>query len=326
MKNPLLEEDNDWRMIASVLTDVLDAQFGVTVLPSSSGGRLKAVIENLSAGQYRLVIPIGQQDGKPVVAVGTLQADPGEILEKLLGVAVRCIHQDRRLEEQRRDLDVYAEQISRDFEELNWLRGLLRHLKDRDGAPSSEGGESSAPPNGAAEDLVKAVLLPLCPLIGAEEILLLSADRESGSPGEDVPRVGNVVLRVGPGKRIADDQSCCKLADRLREIAGTQPLVQTGMKRRREFSMVPEVGSCILVPMARQGSILGWLLAVNQAARTGDSETATDTAATQPSELDFGTGEANLLDFAAVVLAAHDHCLELVAEPAAGDRECLTSS
>ena len=69
VKNPLLQEDNDWGMITSVLTDVLDAQFGVTVLPNFTGGHLKPVIENTSADQYRLVIPVGQQGGKPVVAV-----------------------------------------------------------------------------------------------------------------------------------------------------------------------------------------------------------------------------------------------------------------
>ena len=132
--NPLLEEDNDWRMITSVLTDVLDAQFGVTVLPNRSAGQVRPVIENLSAEKYRLVIPIGEKAGKPMVAVGTLEAKPSEILEKLLGLAVRHVRQSRQLDEQRLDLDAYVHQISRDFEELSWLRGLIQHLKQRDEA------------------------------------------------------------------------------------------------------------------------------------------------------------------------------------------------
>jgi len=301
--NPLLKDHNDWRIVTSVLTDVLDAQFGVTVLPSVSAGQVRPVIENVSGEQYRLVIPIGEEAGKPVVAVGTLHAKPGEILEKLLGVAVQYIRQGRRLEEQRLDLDAYAGQISRDFEELTWLRGLLQHLKDCDGA-------------GSAEKLAETVLLPLCPLIGAEQIVLVSADPQATSPGQAVPPVGEAVVRVAPGGQVVDDQSCCKLVDRLREVAGGQSLVQTGMKRRREFSMVPDVDCCILVPVIRQESLLGWLLAASRTPRSADSSAAAGTAGSSLAENDFGSFEANLLDFAAVILAAHPRCAELFGQGA----------
>ncbi len=311
--NPLLEENNDWRMITSVLTDVLDAQFGVTVLPSFSASQVRPVIENVSAEQYRLVIPIGQEGGKPVVAVGTLDAKPGEILEKLLGLAVRYVRQGRRLEEQCLDLEAYARQISRDFEELTWLRGLLQRLKD-----CEEGG--------SLENLAETVLSPLCPLIGAEQIILVSADPQSSSPGQEVPPVGKAVVRAGAEKEVLDDPSCCKLVDRMREVAGVQSLVQTGMKRRREFSMVPEVDSCILVPVIRQESLLGWLLAVNRITRTDDSSTTRGDSDSIPSEDDFGTFEANLLNFAAVMLAAHARCAELFGQAADTQRERLAAN
>jgi hypothetical protein len=304
--NPLLKDNNDWRIVTSVLTDVLDAQFGVTVLPSFSAGQVRPVIENVSAEQYRLVIPIGEEAGKPVVAVGTLSAKPGEILEKLLGVAVQYVRQGRRLAEQRLDLDAYAGQISRDFEELTWLRGLLQHLKDNDAA-------------GSAEKLAEAILLPLCPLIGVEQIVLISADPQGTSPGQEVPPVGEAVVRVGPAAQIVNDRSCCKLVDRLREVAGAQSLVQTGMKRRREFSLLPDVDCCILVPVIRQESLLGWLLAVNRTPRAADANTTTGGTGANPPEDEFGTLEANLLDFAAVILAAHPRCAELFGRRAAAE-------
>ncbi|MHC4178041.1 MAG: hypothetical protein ACYSWU_11080 [Planctomycetota bacterium] len=323
--NPLLEEHNDWRMITSVLTDVLDAQFGVTVLPSFSASQVRPVIENVSAEQYRLVIPIGDEAGKPVVAVGTLTATPGEILEKLLGLAVRHVRQGRKLEEQRLDLDAYAQQVSRDFEELTWLRGLLQRLKHCD-------------ETAAAEDLARTVLLPLCSLTGAEQIILVSASRrgnnpngpperqQSGSSDEDVPPVGKVVVRVGPEEQVVDDRNCCKLVDRLREVVSGQSLIQTGMKKRREFSMVPDVDSCIIVPVTRQESLLGWILAVNRSPTTIQRHAPADQAVSSLAENEFGSFEANLLDFAAVVLAAHPCCAELFEEGAAVEQECLASN
>jgi hypothetical protein len=321
--NLLLQENNDWRMITSVLTDVLDAQFGVTVLRNFSGCHVKPVIENLSAEQYRLVIPIGEEAGKPVVAVGTLDAGPGEILEKLLGLTLRYVQQGRRLEEQRLDLDAYAEQISRDFEELTWLRSLLQHLKDGDGTGSAENGSAE---NGSAENIAEniaeTILLRLCPLIRAEQIILISADPQSTSPDHEVPPVGKVVARAGPGKQIVDDQGCCRMVDRLREVAGGQPFVQTGMKRRREFSMVPGADSCLLVPAIRRGFLVGWLLAVNRVPRTVAPETTPGNTAAELAEDEFGTFEANLLDCAGVILASHAGCAELFGQGAAAEKEC----
>ena len=324
--NPLLGENNDWRMITSVLTDVLDAQFGVTVLPNHLAGQVRPVIENLSAEKYRLVIPIGEEAGKPMVAVGTLEAKPSEILEKLLGLAVRHVRQSRQLDEQRLDLDAYVHQVSRDFEELSWLRGLIQHLKQPDEVADS-GGHGAAGSGGrcadSAENLVHTILLPLSKLVGAQEIVLVSADPQGASPGQDVPPVGKAIARVGPGEQVVDDQSCCKLVDRLRDVAGTRPLVQTGMKRRREFSMVPGVDCCILVPAMRQESMLGWLLAVNRLPATSvpTADWQPDPAPVCPRQTgnvvsnlpddEFGTFETNLLDFAAVVLAAHARCAEL---------------
>lgn len=311
--NPLLENNNDCRLITSVLTDVLDAQFGVTVLPNFPAGRVRPVIESVSPERFRLVIPVGQEEGKPVVAVGTLDAKPGEILEKLLGLAVRYILQGRRLDEQHLDLDAYARQISRDFEELTWLRSLPNYLKDRD-------------QEGSTENLLEAILLPLCSLIGAEQIILLAAEPQATEPGQEVPKVGQVVVRVGPGKQVVDDPSCCKLVDRLREVAGTQSLVQTGMKRRREFSVVPQIDSCILVPVVRRQSLLGWLLAVNRVSGSVDSDPTASNDASQLAEEDYGTFEANLLDFAAVILAAHARCTELLGQGAAAQEQAVATS
>ena len=206
------------------------------------------------------------------------------------------------------------------------IRGAPAGRRRGRGAAGS-GGHGAAGSGGrcadSAENLVHTILLPLSKLVGAQEIVLVSADPQGASPGQDVPPVGKAIARVGPGEQVVDDQSCCKLVDRLRDVAGTRPLVQTGMKRRREFSMVPGVDCCILVPAMRQESMLGWLLAVNRLPATSvpTADWQPDPAPVCPRQTgnvvsnlpddEFGTFETNLLDFAAVVLAAHARCAEL---------------
>jgi hypothetical protein len=79
---------------------------------------------------------------------------------------------------------------------------------------------------------------------------------------------------------------------------------------------VPDVDCCILVPVIKQESLVGWLLAVNRVSSAVDSDAAPGLAASHLPEKDFGSFEANLLDFAAVILAAHVCCDELFGQRA----------
>lgn len=292
--------EHDWQRTISHLTDAFDAQFSVTVLSEASGCSLRPIIQNVGIGKYRLVVPVGEEGGRPAVAVGTLDAEPRSLLEKLLELSVRYIRESRHFEEQRLDLEAYAHQVHQDFEELHWLRSQLGHLKDCDADLS-------------AEDLGKTILGSLCTIVGVEGMALVAADRRNASPGQKVPPAGKTVFRHGPGHDVVDDESCCQLVDRLREVAAAGPLVQNEMKRRREFSMVPEIHSCILVPVVRGETFLGWLLAFNRAPAAGESDTAADEALRHSSQHEFGTIEASLLESAAAILAIHPQSEKLFA-------------
>ena len=301
-----------WQSVTSALTEAFDTHFGVMVLSNVCGNTFKPIIQAVSVGKYRLIIPLGVEAGSPVVAVGTFDANPREVLDKLLALVVRSIHKgsrhaDQRLtEEQRLDIEAYARQTSRNFEELNWLCSQLESLTNCDASNS-------------AKDNAQAVLLPLCPLIGAEGILLVSADREQKLPGQQTPLAGQVVAKVGPEPLEVDDDGCCGLINQLREIAISKPLVQNGMHRRREFSMAPGVHSCILVPVNKQNRLLGWLLAVNHSPRSTASEASAGEEFLASPDDGFGTSEANLAASAAAMLALDPSCPELFGENAGSD-------
>ena len=163
-------------------------------------------------------------------------------------------------------------------------------------------------------------------LIQAEEIVLVVAGSRDAAPDDTVPPVGEVGPRTGPGERVLDDRSCCILVDRLREVAQGQSLVQTGMKRRREFSMLPKVDSCIIVPVVRRQSLLGWLLAVNRTPAKPPRQAPPDNAPLRSPDDDFGTFEANLLDFAGVILAAHPCSADLFGQEATARLESPVAS
>ena len=77
--------------------------------------------------------------------------------------------------------------------------------------------------------------------------------------------------------------------------------------------MVPEIHSCILVPVVRREAFLGWLLAFNRAAAASESDAATNEALGHSSQHEFGTVEASLLESAAAILAIHPQSEKLFA-------------
>ena len=128
--------------------------------------------------------------------------------------------------------------------------------------------------------------MPLCGIVNAEGIILVSSDGEQACLGQEPPAAGRAVVRVGPGEIPLDAAGARQLVDRLREVAGLHPLVQNDMKRRREFAMAPQVHSCILVPVIMRSTFLGWLLAINHVSKPCDPS-----AVNEGSPLEEGDGE-----------------------------------
>jgi hypothetical protein len=292
-------EENHWERTVARLTAAFGTQFSVTVLSGVSGRALRPVIQDLTINRHRVVIPIGEKANHPAVAVATLDGHVSELLERFLGIAVRYVHENLELGEQRLELEACSEQISHDFEELNWLHRQLRVL-------------GNCGTTGSAMDFAEGVLVSLCSTAGAEAAVLVSAERKNTRAGQELPLVGNTVLRVGPGKHVVDDDGCRQLVDRLRVIADKKPLVLNDIKRRREFSMAPGVHSCIVAPVIRARIVHGWVLAVNHISAKAGSDSAADRAEIPVPEDEFGTSEAQLVESAGVLLGLHPHYEEIL--------------
>ena len=293
-------QNSDWNRAAERLSKAFGAAFNVTVIPDLSGRTLRPIIQHMSVAKHRLVIPIGEKAGSPAVAVGTLDAQPTEVAEKLLQVAVRLIQKTLESDEQVLDLKACARQITQDFDERNWLHAQLRCLRDWDTAVP-------------VSDFAEGVLASLGRTIRAEAVILAAAEKEETLAGDGMPLVRKTVIRTVTRSEAVDDEACRQLVSRLREVAGTDPLVQNEMKRRREFSMAPGVHSCILVPVRKREAFFGWILAVNHISEKEDLESTTIADDGALTEDEFGTAEAQLAECAAVVLALHPACEQLFA-------------
>lgn len=295
MKKP---QQSKWQKAISALNEAFDAHFRVTVLSNVTESRLEAVVQPVSDGKNRLIIPIGEEEGQAVVAIGTLEATPRQIQAGLLKLAVRLVHEAYQCEEQRLDLTACTHQLGQDFEELNWLRGQLLSFKDGLDTES-------------VEEMARTLLRPMLTIIQAEGIVLVSADQANTPEGQEVPLVGREVLRVGSEKMAVKEESCRQLVIPLREVARARPLVQNDVNLRREFSTVTGIHSCILAPVTRRETFFGWMLAVNRVAGTAGADTTTKDAAWHVSEDEFGSVEAGLMESAAAILAIHHRGPEL---------------
>jgi hypothetical protein len=293
-----VSEANDWKRTVARLTAAFGAPFSVTVLSGVSDRALRPVIQNLTINRHRVVIPIGEKENHPAVAVATLDGHPSELLERLLGIALRSVQENLELDQQRLELQACSRQISHDFEELNWLHRQLRVL-------------GSCGATGSPTDFAEGLLISLCKIVDAEAAVLVGADRENTPAVEELPLVGRTVRRFGPRKDAVEDDSCRRLVDRLREIAGKKPLVLNDMKRRREFSMAPGIHSCILAPVIRASIFYGWVLALNHISAEQGSGAPVDGCEIPPPEDEFGTSEAQVAESAGVLLALHPRCEEL---------------
>lgn len=291
-------EASDWQETAKCLAEAFGAPFNVTVIPDLTGRTLRPVIQHTTVAKHRLVIPIGRKGGDPAVAVGTLDAQPTEVAEKLLEVAVRYIQKTLEFDEQLLDLEACTRQISEDFDELNWLHGQLRRLRDWD---------VTTP----VADFAEGLLVSVSRTVGAEAVMLVAAAKEETAGRRQLPTVGRRVVRIRGAKQVVNDEDCRQLVARLREVAGADPLVQNEMKRRREFSMAPGVHSCLLVPVRKREAFFGWILAVNRVSDRDRPESIAGGADDGITEDEFGTAEAQLAECAAVVLALHPHCEQL---------------
>jgi HD-GYP domain-containing protein (c-di-GMP phosphodiesterase class II) len=205
----------------------------------------------------------------------------------------------QELEELRRGTEAYAEQVSRDFEELTWLRYLSEQLDACD----------AASPLG---QVAETVLVELRSVIGAEAVVLVGS--ELGTTPLEPGRIDECRIIALAGCLIVDDAACRRLIEPLQAAAADCPLIRNRIPRESIPSGCTGLHSYMAVPVIRQDALYGWLVALNRNQRAAGLVAGEGIRALLPGEDEFGTEEAGLLHAAARALASHARNAQLFRE------------
>jgi len=195
--------------------------------------------------------------------------------------------------------EAYAEQVSRDFEELTWLRCLSEQLDACDAASP-------------LAQVAEGILSELRSMIGAESVVLVSSD-EGTAPFEPGRKCeGRIVLTTG--RPIVDDAACRALIGTMAAETCDCPLIRNRIKPADLPAGCTGLHSYIAVPVTRQDAQYGWLLAFNRGRRSAGTLLGQIQRVVLPGDDEFGTEEASLLHAAARALASHARNAQLFRE------------
>ena len=194
--------------------------------------------------------------------------------------------------------DAYAEQVSRDFEELTWLRCLSEQLESCD----------AASPLG---QVAQRVLPELRTVIRAEAVVLVGS-LPKGTAAEGTRQFDVPIFSAGTPH--VEEQSWQRLIETLTANACEYPLIRNRISDGGLPGGCTDIHSCIVVPVARQDVQYGWLLALNRGQRDANSFMLENRPEPLPGDDEFGTAEAGLLHTAARALASHARNAQLLRE------------
>lgn len=218
-------------------------------------------------------------------------------MDALLEMIAKQAAEIRRLKEEREyelsHLDNFSDQVLRNFEERNWLVRMSDHLRICD----------------VTHDIydVAGNLLSELKFIVRADAVAFASDISLTEPGSSSRRIV-----IDNGEFSLTDDMVCQIIERFRDKALERPFIWNLDFNGCEIDCVPDMKSLMLIAVARNHQVVGWLLAVNRPC----DETDQTRFVVDPEDADFrddgfGTAEAGLLNSAASVLATHQHNLNL---------------
>ena len=212
---------------------------------------------------------------------GIVSPDPVRLAAQL---ATQCTQQaaQAKIEAEQQDLiNSYASHMIASFEELHFLRQVSKHIEYCDATRT-------------LRDVATAMLPDLRRLIASQAMLFIPAvESKSEAQLECVPSEGNVPWHASEQKH---------LFTWIRAERSATPLIwngENGLNAVRWPELPHSVQSLLLIPIVKEGSTFGWLLAVNKVCESVPDprfQLGTD---------EFGTVEASLLQSAATLLSSH---------------------
>ena len=247
-------------------------------------------------GETLVVIPIPHTGEHPLVAVGRVSMSQQELLHRLGALAVRELHRRWEVTESRQEVDACAKQITRDFEELNYLTELAKHLELCEISRSMI-------------DVAGTVLPELRKIIRAEAVILFSLPDCSGEPPSPEAPIGPAVAWAG--LRAVSEATCRTLIGRYRQFAVEQAVSVNRLDQRPESADFPGIESFLLSPVVKDDVYLGWLMALNRIDPECIGPSQEDYPSWGLSDYEFGSGQAQLVRVTAGVLATHERNVQL---------------
>lgn len=275
-------------------------------LPLSPHPRIEPKVEEIAEGVFRFCssihLPAQSSDdvGHSVVVSGTVRANSCDLLSSLLRMNRERSRLKEELDSHQVGLIPHLEQISKDFEELNWLKRLSEQI---------ELGDVYDP----LFDLGKRILPELLSLIQAEGMVLVNAASMRCAQDGDQPNAGRSAL--WSGETLLDDAVCVDLIKQLTIfVEGGTPLLINGRESELGRHLPRSIRSCVLIPVTHRGECYGWLFAFNRDVIHVDALAHEQSRQGLIGFKEFGTAEASLMSSAAATLATHAHSAALFRE------------
>lgn len=198
------------------------------------------------------------------------------------------------LQRQKSQKQEFVKQVTKDFEELTWLRSVSQQIGD---ATFRQG----------IHELVSTQLPKLRQVIDAEFIGLvpieLIADADAENPAK-VANSGSINLST---KRLVEFVERCELNSKgLTSVFNTQSSAAV-------FDGFPELRNCIFTRLEKNGKVYGFLLALNKEVDFF-CQSPEQFLMIDPNGFQFGTFEAGLLASLGTILSSHAANSELFRE------------
>ncbi|XZE46295.1 HD-GYP domain-containing protein [Pirellulaceae bacterium SH467] len=179
----------------------------------------------------------------------------------------------------------FVQQVTQDFEELTWLRGVSQQIGNADIRSSML-------------DVATSQLPMLRSVIRSELIALVPSDLIENPTEDSLSRITSVGTPPCDWEQIIEFvRSCSQRSPAPTLVFNIQTVANL-------FEPFPAIRNCILVRVEKQNRKFGYLVALNRKMEfLGDSPE--DFFNIDPNGLQFGTFEAGLLSVLATVLSGH---------------------
>jgi HD-GYP domain-containing protein (c-di-GMP phosphodiesterase class II) len=238
--------------------------------------------KRLPDGRWFVASLTEDAEGELEIVAGCIKVDENELVARAATLAAQQVE----AESHRELADRYAPLLSASYEELTFLRRLSRHIED-------------CVADRSLEEVASTILPRLYEILGVEGLCLIVA-KTSPSGQIRAEKLANV---VGAVPLAASDGACWRRFVEQLGDANRRVVVKNyqGILGKNEKAPMPEAKSIVLAPIAKEGTLFGWLLGINKRAEAYAGFTADDLLGRD----EIGSMEGSLLEAAALMLGAH---------------------